>query len=99
MSFKSELNEKIEKMSAQLGFLQGESDTEDNIIRELSELKQKAEETEVFETLTRSAVRTFIDTVYVHSADQLEIKFLFDDVIERTVAYIEQHTNETVAVV
>ena len=99
MNFKSDLNEKIEKMSAQLGFLQGESDTEDNIIRELSELKQKAEETEVFETLTRSAVRTFIDTVYIHSADQLEIKFLFDDVIERTVAYIEQHTNETVAVV
>ena len=53
----------------------------------------------MFETLTRSAVRTFIDTVYIHSADQLEIKFLFDDVIERTVAYIEQHTNETVAVV
>ena len=48
--------------------------------------------TGVNEKLTRAAVQTFIDTIYVYSADKIEITFTFDDVIERAVAYIEQHT-------
>ena len=50
------------------------------------------------EKLTRAAVQTFIDTIYVYSADKIEITFTFDDVIERAVAYIEQHTEVPSAV-
>ena len=48
----------------------------------------------VFEKLTRAAVQTFIDVVYVYDIEHIEIKFVFDDVIERVAKYIEQHKNE-----
>ena len=36
--------------------------------------------TGVNEKLTRAAVQTFIDTIYVYSADKIEITFTFDEV-------------------
>ncbi len=88
---KSELSEEISKLTIQFEFLRGESDTEDDIFREVSQIREKTEETMVFEKLTRAAVQNFIDVVFVYDVERIEVKFLFDDVIERVVAYIEQH--------
>ncbi len=91
---KSELSEEFSKLTIQLEFLRGESDTGDDIFRDVSQIREKTEQTRVFEKLTRAAVQTFIDVIYVYDVERMEIKFLFDDVIDRVVAYIEQHTNE-----
>ncbi len=91
---KSELSEEIDKLNMRLAFLHGETTSEDDIFREVSEIREKTEQTMVFEKLTRAAVQTFIDVVYVYDIEHIEIKFVFDDVIERVVKYIEQHKNE-----
>lgn len=91
---KGELSEEIDKLNIRLAFLNGETTTEDDIFREVSEIREKTEQTMVFEKLTRAAVQTFIDVVYVYDIEHIEIKFVFDDVIERVVKYIEQHKNE-----
>lgn len=88
---KTELSEEINKLTIQLEFLRGESDTEDDVFREVSQIREKTEQTEVFTKLTRAAAQTFVDVVYVYDAERLEIKFLFDDLIDRVVAYIEQY--------
>ena len=89
---KAELTEEINKLTERLAFFRDETDTEDGIFREVSEIREQKMFTGVNEKLTRAAVQTFIDTIYVYSADKIEITFTFDDVIERAVAYIEQHT-------
>ena len=89
---KAELTEEINKLTERLAFFRDETDTEDSIFREVSEIREQKMFTGVNEKLTRAAVQTFIDTIYVYSADKIEITFTFDDVIERAVAYIEQHT-------
>lgn len=86
---KSELSEEIDKLNMRLAFLHGETTSEDDIFREVSEIREKTEQTMVFEKLTRAAVQTFIDVVYVYDIEHIEIKFVFDDVIERVVKYIE----------
>lgn len=91
---KGELSEEIDKLNMRLAFLHGETTAEDDIFREVSEIREKTEQTMVFEKLTRAAVQTFIDVVYVYDIEHIEIKFVFDDVIERVVKYIEQHKNE-----
>lgn len=91
---KGELSEEIDKLNMRLAFLHGETATEDDIFREVSEIREKTEQTMVFEKLTRAAVQTFIDVVYVYDIEHIEIKFVFDDVIERVAKYIEQHNNE-----
>lgn len=88
---KGELSEEIDKLNIRLAFLNGETTTEDDIFREVSEIREKTEQTMVFEKLTRAAVQTFIDVVYVYDIEHIEIKFVFDDVIERVAKYIEQH--------
>ena len=88
------MSEEIDKLNIRLAFLNGETTTEDDIFREVSEIREKTEQTMVFEKLTRAAVQTFIDVVYVYDIEHIEIKFVFDDVIERVVKYIEQHKNE-----
>lgn len=91
---KGELSEEIDKLNMRLAFLHGETTSEDDIFREVSEIREKTEQTMVFEKLTRAAVQTFIDVVYVYDIEHIEIKFVFDDVIERVAKYIEQHKNE-----
>lgn len=91
---KGELTEEINRLSAQLDFLRGETDTEDDIFGEVKQIREKTAQTMVFEKLTRAAVQSFIDTVYVYDAEKIEIKFLFDDVIDRVASYIEQHTEK-----
>lgn len=91
---KNELSEEIDKLNMRLAFLHGETTSEDDIFREVSEIREETEQTMVFEKLTRAAVQTFIDVVYVYDIEHIEIKFVFDDVIERVVKYIEQHKNE-----
>ncbi len=88
---KTELSEEISKLTIQLEFFRGESDNEDDIFREVSQIREKTEQTEVFDKLTRAAVQSFIDVVFVYDVERIEVKFLFDDVIDRVVAYIEQH--------
>ena len=44
-----------------------------------------------FDKLTREAEQAFVDVVYIHDVEHIEIKFLFDDLIERTVTYTEEH--------
>lgn len=60
--------------------------------REVSEIREKKMPTGVNKSLTRAAVQTFIDTIYAYSAEKIEITYTFGDMIERAVAYIEQHT-------
>lgn len=91
---KGELSEEIDKLNMRLAFVHGETTAEDDIFREVSEIREKTEQTMVFEKLTRAAVQTFIDVVYVYDIEHIEIKFVFDDVIERVAKYIEQHNNE-----
>ena len=91
---KGELSEEIDKLNMRLAFLHGETTAEDDIFREVSEIREKTEQTMVFEKLTRAAVQTFIDVVYVYDIEHIEIKFVFVDVIERVAKYIEQHNNE-----
>ena len=54
---------------------------------ELSEQVREIESTaaalEVERKMTRKTAETFIDTVYVYDAEHVEVKFLFDDVLER----------------
>ena len=52
---------------------------------------KKTSENMRFDKLTREAVQAFVDVVYIHDVEHIEIKFLFDDLIERTVAYTEEH--------
>ena len=60
----------------------------------VKQIREKTAQTMDFEKLTRAAVQSFIDTVYVYDAEKIEIKFLFDDVIDRVASYIEQHTEK-----
>ena len=96
---KEKLTEEISRMTDRLAFLQGESETEDGIFHDISELRQKETETKVPEKLTREAVRAFIDVIYVYDAEHIEVKFLFEDLIERTDSYIKQNTEAIPAVV
>ena len=86
-------------MTERLAFLQGESETEDGIFHDISELRQKETETKVPEKLTREAVRAFIDVIYVYDAEHIEVKFLFEDLIERTDSYIKRNAEIIPAVV
>ena len=88
---KEKLTEEISRMTDRLAFLQGESETEDGIFHDISELRQKETETKVPEKLTREAVRAFIDVIYVYDAEHIEVKFLFEDLIERTDSYIKRN--------
>lgn len=94
---KNELTEEINKLTERLAFFQNKTDTEDGIFQEISDMKEKVRFTGVDEKLTRAAAQMFIDTIYVYSADKLEITFSFDDVIERTAAYIEQRFDRSSA--
>ena len=96
---KEKLTEEISRMTEHLSLLQGESDTEDGIFHDISELRQKETETKVPEKLTREAVRAFIDVIYVYDAEHIEIKFLFEDLIERTDSYIKRNAEALPAVV
>ncbi len=89
---KEELTDEINSLTERLAFFRDMTDTEDGIFREISEIREQKLYTGVNEKLTRAAVQAFIDTIYVYGSDKLEIKFTFDDVIERAAAYIEQHT-------
>ena len=96
---KEKLTEEISRMTDRLAFLQGESETEDGIFHDISELRQKETETKVPEKLTREAVRAFIDVIYVYDAEHIEVKFLFEDLIERTDSYIKRNAEAISAVV
>ena len=87
---KNQLTDEIQKLNYRLAFLNGETDTADELFHDISEVK-KTSETMRFDKLTREAVQAFVDVVYIHDVEHIEIKFLFDDLIERTVAYTEEH--------
>ena len=96
---KEKLTEEISRMTDRLAFLQGESDTEDGIFHELSDVRKKESETRIADKLTREAVRAFIDVIYIYNSERMEIAFLFDDLLERTDSYIKRNAEIIPAVV
>ena len=48
---------------------------------EIDRLKNKAEESMVYDTLTKEMAEAFIDTVYIYDDKRIEVSFTFDDLL------------------
>ena len=96
---REKLTDEISRMSERLALLQETGDTEDKIFQDIAQLKHMEEETKVHEKLTREGVRAFVDVIYVYDAEHIEVKFLFEDLIERTDSYIKRNAEAISAVV
>lgn len=48
---------------------------------EIDRLKNQAEESMVYDTLTKEMAEAFIDTVYIYDDKRIEVSFTFDDLL------------------
>lgn len=76
------VEERREKLAAVLH-------TGNSILSEAQSIEDKNGEVLLAEEMTRELAETFIDTVYIYGKEQIEVRFLFDDLISRAVHYLQ----------
>ena len=52
---------------------------------EIDRLRNQAEESMVYDTLTKEMADAFIDTVYIYDDKRIEVSFTFDDLLLEAV--------------
>ncbi len=84
---KSQLTAEIDRLCERLALLDGETKAINSLLCDIARLKESAARLIKGDALTREAVREFIDTIYVQDAEHIEVKLLFDDLLEKAAAY------------
>lgn len=92
---KKKLNESIELMQKEYERLKIINSTEDELSSEVEAVQEAVEELMIFKTLTREAVEAFIEMVYIYDSQKIEIKFVFEDLIQELIAYLDERKGET----
>lgn len=62
----------------------------DDLCNEIGEVQEEAAGLSGFEQLTREIAETFVDKVVIYGKDRIEVKFLFDDLLERAGKFLEE---------
>ena len=60
-----------------------------SILHEAQSVEDRNRKVLLAEEMTRELAETFIDTVYIYGKEQIEVKFLFDDLIRRAVQFLQ----------
>lgn len=70
------------------------SQKEDSMMAEIETVQVLAEDLMCYGKMTREIAEAFVDNVFIYDAKQVEIVFLFDDLIQRVTKYLEQKTED-----
>lgn len=76
---KAELTEQISLMETALERAKALLEENEAVSDEIDRLRNQAEESMVYDTLTKEMADAFIDTVYIYDDKRIEVSFTFDD--------------------
>ena len=82
---KAELTEQISSMETALERARALLEENEAASDEIDRLRNQAEESMVYDTLTKEMADAFIDTVYIYDDKRIEVSFTFDDLLLEAV--------------
>ncbi len=98
MRKKNEIADKLARLEEALKRVEDIEKEETGLLGEIRKVTDKAEKLNERKTnnkpLTREIVLAMIDTVTIHNEQTIEVKFTFDDLGQRAMAYAESHAIE-----
>ena len=78
---KEELTDKIDSLQTALDRLRSLAEEDTAMTDAVSTINEKAEQSMVYDTLTKEMADAFIETVYVYDEQTIEVEFTFDDLL------------------
>lgn len=79
---KEELTEKIDSLQAALDRLRFMIEEDNAMTDRFAKVNEQAEQSMMFDTLTKEMSDAFIETVYVYDEKKIEVEFKFDDLLQ-----------------
>ena len=79
---KEELTEKIDSLQATLDRLRSLIEEDNTMTDKFAKINEQAEQSMMFDTLTKEMSDAFIETVYVYDEKKIEVEFKFDDLLQ-----------------
>lgn len=79
---KEELTEKIDSLQATLDRLRSLIEEDNTMTDKFAKINEQADQSMMFDTLTKEMSDAFIETVYVYDEKKIEVEFKFDDLLQ-----------------
>ena len=79
---KEELTEKIDSLQTALDRLRSLIEEDNTMTDKFAKINEQAEQSMMFDTLTKEMSDAFIETVYVYDEKKIEVEFKFDDLLQ-----------------
>ena len=97
MERKQEYTSRIEELEAKKAALLTFNSKESELVEKVEMLANKAEQMSVCRDLTREVANEFIESVVIYDPKHIEIKFTFDDLLQKAVDRVTEIQKERVS--
>lgn len=97
LSEKKALSDKIEKMQTQYEQLQSITTEEDALMEDIKKVRENAEEVNILKKMTRQVAEEFVEEIIIYDSKQMEIKFVFDDLLAEIAHRVSKKKTEEIA--
>lgn len=97
LSEKKVLSEKIEKMQTRYEQLNSITTEEDALMEDIKKVRENAEEVNILKKMTRQVAEEFVEEIIIYDSKQMEIKFVFDDLLAEIANRVSKKKTEEIA--
>ena len=97
LSEKKVLSEKIEKMQTRYEQLQSITTEEDALMEDIKKVRENAGEVNILKKMTRQVAEVFVEEIIIYDSKQMEIKFVFDDLLREIANRVSKKKTEEIA--
>ena len=97
LSEKKALSEKIEKMQTRYEQLNSITTEEDALMEDIKKVRENAEEVNILKKMTRQVAEEFVEEIIIYDSKQMEIKFVFDDLLAEIAHRVSKKKTEEIA--